>query len=408
MGCLLSKLYDKGLRKRVLKRSQKYRLNDEEVETKTLSPSSATVPNYSSSSTARATSGSTAAPPQGEPKKEYSWDKRRKLDPKDFMCMNMADETIVREPGKVNGEQFVVDGCKRCNIFVFDHCASVTIDDCTNCTIYIGPTESSVFIRNCKKCYCVFLCRQLRTRDCEDCTLRLFCATRPVIESSKAMRFACFDTEHDEYEQLPQQLSSAHLSPFCNYWSSVYDFTPQASSSNWSFWDADNLESKSLQDEMASAEILAQKLQNGLVSPDEEDKCTFSTLGEKPLDNHDYHYLVLFPLRLKIQERGAVSACKAFLNTLAKTNKGVKLVQVNGCKLTKDEMDELNSNNILESGSVPLPPNSPKVVGVEIASEDSVKSAVIQSIGSDLSKYNCVLVDNVDLMRAFRTKGITG
>lgn len=33
-------------------------------------------------------------------------------------------------------------GLQDCNLFVMDHCASVTIDDCSNCRIFIGPTEA--------------------------------------------------------------------------------------------------------------------------------------------------------------------------------------------------------------------------------------------------------------------------
>ena len=86
MGCLLSRLYDKSLRTRgSRKRALKYRLDDEEVETKTLSPSSTTVPNYSASSTTEAAPSKAVSKAKPEaPKKEYSWDKRRKLDPKDF------------------------------------------------------------------------------------------------------------------------------------------------------------------------------------------------------------------------------------------------------------------------------------------------------------------------------------
>ncbi|QDZ21282.1 XRP2-like protein [Chloropicon primus] len=407
MGCLLSRLYDSSLRTRAARsRSHKYRLNDpEEVETKTLSPSSTSVPNYSASSGNEAPkpkSSPTVVRKDEAPKKEYSWDKRRKLDPKDFMCINTEDETIVKEPGKINGQQFVVDGCKRCKILVFDHCASVTIDDCSDCTIFIGPTESSVFIRNCKNCVCLFLCRQLRTRDCTDCKIRLFCSTRPVIESSSGMSFACFDSSC-EYEQLAQQLSSAHLSTFCNYWSSVYDFTPKSSSSNWSFL---NHSGTGDFDAVAQAQSAA-----GLVTPTEEDRTMFDTLGEQPLEGHEYHYLVLFPLRLKIQEPGAAIASKAFLRAILAScggsGKEAKLVQVNGCKLAKDEIDEFNGNNVLDSNNS-IPSNAAKVIGIEVASKESMKSAVVQAITGELSKYDCILVDQLELMTSFRTKGITG
>jgi protein XRP2 len=35
-----------------------------------------------------------------------------------------------------------MDGCKGCDLFVLDHCASVTVDDCSDCRIFVGPTEA--------------------------------------------------------------------------------------------------------------------------------------------------------------------------------------------------------------------------------------------------------------------------
>ena len=60
-----------------------------------------------------------------------------------------------------------------CDLWIFDHNAAITIDDCKNCRIFIGPCDSSVFIRDCYDCKCVFLCRQFRTRTCEDCDFQV-------------------------------------------------------------------------------------------------------------------------------------------------------------------------------------------------------------------------------------------
>ena len=43
-----------------------------------------------------------------------------------------------------------------------------------------------------------FLERQLRTRDCRDCTFYLFSLTEPVIELSKDIRFAPFNGAYSE------------------------------------------------------------------------------------------------------------------------------------------------------------------------------------------------------------------
>ena len=81
---------------------------------------------------------------------------------------------------------------------------------------------------------------------------------------------------------------------------------------------------------------------------------------------------------------------------------------MNACKLAKDEVGELNSSNVLD-GSRPLAAaGGARVVGLELASSESIKSQVLGAIASELSDFECILVDNVDLMKAFRTKGITG
>jgi len=33
------------------------------------------------------------------------------------------------------------DSEQDCNIFIFDHMASVTVDDCSNCLIFLGPIK---------------------------------------------------------------------------------------------------------------------------------------------------------------------------------------------------------------------------------------------------------------------------
>ena len=405
MGCLLSRFYDKSLKyrakRRSLKSASKYKLGNDSggdgflstiTAEKKESKDDVTRPSSSSlgqKPLPRKISTKKDAKPE---KKEYSWEKRRKLDPKDFMCMSTQDEVVVKEPGKINGQQFVIDGCARCKILVFDHCASVTIDDCEDCTIFIGPTESSIFIRNCKNCTCVFVCRQLRTRDCDGCNIKLFCSTRPVIESSKNMGFGCFDCD---YKGLSHQLKSGHLSKFCNYWSSIYDFTPPSGGKNWYFLE------DTLQDLMKE-EFKKLQQENGLESNGEDSKATFKTYGESPVDD-EYHYLVLFNLQSG-QEEEAESASRALLKGVGED---IKLIQVNGCRLSKDEINEMNSSNVLDDANL-LPTSAEKIVGVEFSCTRSIKATVVQAIADHMAAYDCILVGDLDLMRPFRTKGITG
>uniref|UniRef100_A0A8D2BWJ5 Protein XRP2 n=1 Tax=Sus scrofa TaxID=9823 RepID=A0A8D2BWJ5_PIG len=163
--------------------------------------------------------------PEGEEErpKQYSWDQREKVDPKDFMFSGLKDETVGRLPGKVAGQQFLIQDCENCNIYIFDHSATVTIDDCTNCVIFLGPVKGSVFFRNCRDCKCALACQQFRVRDCRKLEVFLCCATQPIIESSAHIKFGCFQWY---YPELAFQFKDAGLSIFNNTWSNIHDFTP--------------------------------------------------------------------------------------------------------------------------------------------------------------------------------------
>ncbi|CAH2223410.1 XRP2 [Pelobates cultripes] len=171
-----------------------------------------------------------------EGSKQYSWDKREKVDPKDYMFNGLKDQTVGRLPDKVAGQQFVIQECENCNIYILDHSATITIDDCTNCRIFLGPVKGSVFFRDCKDCKCIVACQQFRTRDCRKMDVFLCCATQPIIESSTGIKFGCFQYY---YPELASQFKDAGLSIFNNTWSNIHDFTPVSGETNWSLLPSD-------------------------------------------------------------------------------------------------------------------------------------------------------------------------
>jgi protein XRP2 len=166
-----------------------------------------------------------------EPAKQYSWDVRTKIDPKDFMVENLSNETVLKMPGSINGQQFIIQNCQGCTIFVLDHIATISIDDCSNCRIILGPVKTSIFVRDCVECKLLVACQQFRARDCRHIDVCLFSITQPIIESSTRMRFSCFQYH---YPQLEEQFRQSGLSIFNNNWSNVHDFTPVQDEKNFS------------------------------------------------------------------------------------------------------------------------------------------------------------------------------
>ncbi len=159
----------------------------------------------------------------------------KKLDPKDFFISKRVGETIVRLPGSVAGQALVIEDCSNCRIFLFDHSAALTIDECENCTFFIGPCESSVFIRTVKNSRFMVAAQQIRLRDCSSLLVSSFIsAGQPVIETSKDIKFGCFDLN---YFGLAQQFHSAGLSEWNSDWSKIHDFSAKLNepTGNWEF-----------------------------------------------------------------------------------------------------------------------------------------------------------------------------
>ena len=147
----------------------------------------------------------------------------KKLDPKDFMCQKLENAVVIKPPGSINGQQFIIEDCKNCDIFVLDHCDSVNVDACTGCRVFVGPCNGSVFLRECVDCKWVVACQQLRTRDCKSNDILLYIgAGQPVIEASTDMRFGCFQAS---YFSLRAQFAAAKLGLWNSEWSDVFDFS---------------------------------------------------------------------------------------------------------------------------------------------------------------------------------------
>ncbi|KAI1280509.1 Protein XRP2 [Halotydeus destructor] len=171
--------------------------------------------------------------PELDEKNTYSWSNREKVDPKEYTIENENGSTVIRKPGSIKGQQFIVQNCSASSIWLFDHINTVTVDDCRDCVLFIGPTKGSIVLRNCINCRIMCASQQFRCRDCRCLSLFLLCSTKPTIESSHDLRFGCFSFY---YRQLPEQFKEAGISIFNNFWYQVYDFNALDDDVNENHW----------------------------------------------------------------------------------------------------------------------------------------------------------------------------
>ncbi|KAL3762834.1 hypothetical protein ACHAWU_000981 [Discostella pseudostelligera] len=144
---------------------------------------------------------------------------------------------LTKNPGSIQGQPFVIDNCQKCKILLIDYCDQVQINDVSDSKIFIGASSGSIFIGNCTNCTFTIACKQLRTRDCKDCTINLYCKTEPAIETSTDMRFGPFN---GAYPGHTKDMQLADLDPSINKWQAVHDFNdPTHSGVNWRILEPD-------------------------------------------------------------------------------------------------------------------------------------------------------------------------
>ena len=84
-------------------------------------------------------------------------------------------------------------------------------------------------------CTFYLACKQLRTRDCHNCTFYLYAKTEPIIELSDGICFAPF---LGGYPEQAQHMKSANLDPSYNLWWGVFDFNDEFKTLNhWKYLD---------------------------------------------------------------------------------------------------------------------------------------------------------------------------
>jgi hypothetical protein len=78
---------------------------------------------------------------------------------------------LVKPPGSINGQQFIIEDLTQCEVRVLDRSDCTQVDHCVDSEITLGPVDGSLFARDCKGCTFHVAARQFRMRDCTDCTV---------------------------------------------------------------------------------------------------------------------------------------------------------------------------------------------------------------------------------------------
>mmetsp|Transcript_49801 Transcript_49801/g.161033 ORF Transcript_49801/g.161033 Transcript_49801/m.161033 type:complete len:818 (-) Transcript_49801:179-2632(-) len=65
---------------------------------------------------------------------------------------NRNQESFLRKPGSIGGQQFCLEDCTNCSVRVCDVLDQTFVDQCSGCRVLLGPSSSSTFVRDCSDC----------------------------------------------------------------------------------------------------------------------------------------------------------------------------------------------------------------------------------------------------------------
>ena len=147
--------------------------------------------------------GKMAAPTPGPSKEEaqsFTWGGTAARPRRNIERSPLKGETFLKPPGSCQTKwpstsiSVNITACEDCSIYLLDVTSQVQISDCHNCRIVVGPCTGSVFLMDSTNCRAAVAAKQLRLRDCRDCSLHIFAPTSEsaVVETSKDLTFGCW------------------------------------------------------------------------------------------------------------------------------------------------------------------------------------------------------------------------
>lgn len=165
--------------------------------------------------------------PSKEEATSFSWGGTAARPRRNIERVPLKGQTFLKPPGSCQTKwpstsiSVSVTACEDCSIYLLDVTSQVQIADCHNCRIIVGPCTGSVFLMDSTNCRVAVAAKQLRLRDCRDCSLHIFAPTSEsaVVETSKDLTFGCWQVA---YPELGAQFAAAGWgASMTNHWAKV-------------------------------------------------------------------------------------------------------------------------------------------------------------------------------------------
>jgi hypothetical protein len=129
-----------------------------------------------------------------------------------LMCRKLMNYLVTRQPGTIHGDNFLVDHCFNCRVFVCDKVGIFQVEKTVNSEIVVGCAES-VIIRDCRYCTIRVAAKRVTIRNCNNCKFFLFAEQRPVMQLCRRSQLADYNLWYPELDYHMQESGLARCWP---------------------------------------------------------------------------------------------------------------------------------------------------------------------------------------------------
>lgn len=136
--------------------------------------------------------------------------------------VSRSGETLIKEPGTINGESFLMNDLDNCKVYLLDVTSMVEVKNVTNCEIFIGPVDGPAIFENVSGCRIGVAAQQFQGKSVSDTSFDMYVATKPTLHGCSNVKIGCW---RGSYPGLTSHFAEANLDPTRNHWQEAKDIS---------------------------------------------------------------------------------------------------------------------------------------------------------------------------------------
>lgn len=134
----------------------------------------------------------------------------------------LQNQTIVKEPGSINGEALVISNLEACEIYILDFLDMVEVKNVRTSKIFIGPVDGAAIFEEVAESHIAVAAQHIQAKSVLDTHFDIFTSSKPSLDNCSGVKIGCW---RGAYPGLTSHFQEANLDPKQNLWDQATDIS---------------------------------------------------------------------------------------------------------------------------------------------------------------------------------------